>query len=328
MGNWLDEKGTIDRQIKKMENRTQDVIRISNTMCSKTKIGRMEFMAKKLIYESVSIPAVFHNIEAWTNLRKTDKQKMESIQGKIIKGTYGLPKSTPYWGVLYELDILPIHLLLTYKKLMIYHKLVNSAKKRVARKIVIAQEELGIEKSWYGNVKDEAEEIGIKLDKEALLKMKKSKWKKFVKRKVNDAFEKEFEEKKTQMPKLRFLNKKANETYLNQLANEKARTAMLIRLNMFETFTHNFGNRKKCTLCGNDDDTTEHAFECPSRGNKAVTIENLKNGENMSEIVEMCLDLEKQRRDLLIDEIITNANVLQNEEWTKTRNGIEGEAGC
>ena len=319
LGNWVNEKGNIDRQAEKMDKKAQDVIRVSNTMCSKARIGRMEFTAKKLVYEGLSVPAVFYNIEVWSNLRKKDKEKLESIQGKIIKGTYGLPKSTPYWGVLYELDILPINLLLTYKKLMIYHKLINSRKERIARKIVMEQEALGLENCWYGNARTEAEEIGVELKKEKVLGMKKSRWKKEVKGKVRKAFQDQFEKKKETMTKLRFLSSKATQTYMKELTNEEARMAMIIRLNMFETFTHNFGNRKKCTLCGNENDTTEHAFVCPKRKNKEVTIEDLMKGERMAEIVEMCLDLENQRRNHLIDEIITNSNVLQREEWAEKK---------
>ena len=109
-----------------MEGKAQDAIRISNDMCSQTKVGGMEFPSKMLIYGTVTVKRIYYNIEAGTNLRKKDYEKLESIQGKIIRGMYGLPKTTPYWGMLYELNILPIHLLLTYKELMIYHALINS----------------------------------------------------------------------------------------------------------------------------------------------------------------------------------------------------------
>ena len=39
----------------------------------------------------------------------------------------------------------------------------------------------------------------------------------------------------------------------------------------------------------------------------------------MEEIVDMFLDLEKQKRAHLIDEIVTNFNVLQREEWAENR---------
>jgi hypothetical protein len=319
LGNWVNEKGNIDRQVQKMEKRSQDVIRVCNTMCSKAKVGRMEFIAKKLIYESLIIKTVYHNIEAWTNLRKTDKEKLETIQGKILRGIYGLPKSTPYWGMLYELDILPINLLLTYMKLMLYHTLINSDDDRTAKDIVIQQETLEHEHCWYGNVKLEAENVGIEIDRERLKGMRKSTWKGLVKKKIRATFQQQFKAKRKGMAKLRFLDTQATETYLKELSNEEARMALIIRLNMFETFTHNFGNRKNCSLCGHENDTTEHAFECRERNNMEVTIEDLKQGKKMDEIVKMCEDLENQRKDLLIDSIITNFNVILREEWEETR---------
>ena len=41
------------------------------------------------------------------------------------------------------------------------------------------------------------------------------------------------------MAKLRFLEISASETYMKELLNEEAKMAPIIRLNMFETFTHN-----------------------------------------------------------------------------------------
>ena len=315
LGNWVNEKGNIERQLEKMEGKAQDAIRICNDMCSQAKIGGMEFPAKKLVYETVAVRMVYFNIEAWTNLRKKDHEKLESIQGNILKGLFGLPKSTPYWGILYELNILPIHLHLTYKKLMIYHALINSDEERTARQIVIIQEILKHEQCWYGNVNTEAENIGIKLDKEKLFGMKKSNWKKFVKKKIQEAFKKEFDEKKKGMKKLRFLNSQATNTYLHQLTNQKARMAIIIRLNMLECITHNFGVRKSCSLCGNVDDTTEHVFECPSRNNKDLALTDLHNGVRMGDIVEMLSDIEAQKRTKLIDDIFTNFDVMQREVW-------------
>ena len=124
------------------------------------------------------------------------------------------------------------------------------------------------------------------------------------------------------MAKLRFLNNKAAETYLTYLTNEKARMALIIRLNMFESVTHNYGTRKNCILCGDKNDTTEHAFECARRSNKEVTVGDLQEGVKMEEIVDMFLNMEKEKRTHLIDEIITNFNVLQREEWNENRHDL------
>ena len=98
LGNWWNEKGNFDRQITHMEKKANDMIRECNIFCSKEKIGKMEFQGKLFVYENLIIHSLFYNIEAWSNLRKSDKEILEVIQGKVLKGIFGLPKSTPYWG--------------------------------------------------------------------------------------------------------------------------------------------------------------------------------------------------------------------------------------
>ena len=217
--------------------------------------------------------------------------------------------------MMYELDILPISLQLTYMKLMLYHALINSDEHRIARSIVMQQEILQHEKCWYGNLKMEAETVGIELNREELEGLTKSTWKRTVKEKIRRTFEEQFEAKRKDMAKLRFLEISASKTYMKELFNEEARMALIIRLNMFESFTHNYGHQKKCSLCEEDEDTTEHAFKCTYRNNKEVTVTHLKKGERMADIVKMCKDLENQRKDAMINNIITNFHVIFREEW-------------
>ena len=167
-----------------------------------TRVGKSEFDAKNLVNETLSVPAVFYNIESWTKLRKSDVMKLKSIQGRLIRGLFGLPKTTPYWGILYELRILPITLLLTYKKLMLYHNLINSDDDRIGKIIVEAQENSGLDGCWFYEVKMEAEEVGIELKKDQVKGKMKSRWKREVKKKIWGAAEKEMEGMKRTSTKL------------------------------------------------------------------------------------------------------------------------------
>ena len=78
-----------------------NVAREANKICSQHKVGKFEFEAKRLIYETQGVPAVYYNIEVWTNLRKSDIAKLKSIQGQLLKKLFGMPKSTTYWGLLF-----------------------------------------------------------------------------------------------------------------------------------------------------------------------------------------------------------------------------------
>ena len=142
------------------------------------------------MYKQLAVPSIFYDVEAWTNLRNYDIQKLECIQGKVLKGLFGLPKSTPYWGLLFELDVVPIMLLITYKRLMLYHSLINSDERRVAKHVVKAQEQSGHEECWFGNMKRESKEIDLHISEDQVRGKLKSSWKKEVKKKINLAVEK------------------------------------------------------------------------------------------------------------------------------------------
>ena len=314
LGNMVNEKGNMDDQLKYMEGKVGGIIREGVRMCCRTRIGKWEIEAKKLIYETLAIHSIYYNIETWTNLRKTDTEKLISIQGKVLRGLFGLPKSTPYWGALYELDIMPIMVALTYKKLMFYHNIVNSDDNRIVKAVVKEQEMSGNKDCWVGNIIEEAMSLEIHVSEEVVRGKPKSTWKKEVKSKIRVAVEKDLEEKKKEYKKLRFLKKKGNDTYLKEIYNEEARKAIKIRLNMVEWIDGNMGGGSKCPLCGNDGDTTEHVFRCETvENNSSVTICDLENGEKMKEIVELFNRNEEARRDKMKEELWINFDVLRRE---------------
>ena len=300
LGNYVNDKGNMEDQLKFMEEKAGAVISETNKICSQDKLGKLEWEGKKTVYEEQIIHAVFHNTEAWTNLRKSDWEKLESIQGKILRGIYGMPKSTPYWGILYELDIIPIRLHITYKRLMVYHNIMNSDDERVAKSIIKEQERSKYRECWFGNMEEEAKEIGIEVNKEAVSGKLKSMWKKEVKGKIRAAFDNQALKKKEQGKKLRFLSIKGSDTYLKNLHNEDARLAMKIRLNMVDWIESNYGRNGVCPLCG-EEDSTEHVFGCNYGGGSGVSIIDLETGENMDKIIELFRVTETNRREKLLE---------------------------
>ena len=314
LGNYVNEKGNLDDQLKYMEGKIGGLVNETNKICCQRKLGKYEWEGKKTVYKAQILPAVYHNIEAWTNLRKADWEKMETMQGKLLRGIYGMPKSTPYWGLLHELDIIPIKLHITYKRLMVYHNMINSDEERVARRIVKEQEKSGHEECWFGNVKKEGAEIGIEVNEKAVLGKQKSKWKKQVKEKIRESFEKEIGIKKQNGKKLRFLGTKGDETYLTELNNDEARQALKIRLNMVEWVQRNYGGRGECPMCG-EEDTTEHVFSCEYGNRRAdVCVKDLENGQKMDKIVQLFKETEDCRRKKLLENIDVNFDVLRREE--------------
>ena len=307
LGNFVNEKGNMDDQIDFMKTKSKTLIREANKMCCPHLVGRYELDAKLLVYESAVIKSLYYNIETWTNLRKSDAEQMEILQGQVLKGMLGLPMATPYWGILCELDILPINLVLTYRKLMLYHSIMNSDDRRVIKYLLREQEKSQYKACWFGNMKEEGERLGVTVNEEVVVGKLKSQWKKEVKQKIRTAYNQKLKEKKKESKKMRFLHKKGIDTYLKTLANENAKMAITIRLNVTSWIEGNLGKERCCPLCANGEDTTEHVFNCEATENKMmVTVKDLENGERMESIVELFKTSEELRRKWMLDEIQTN----------------------
>ena len=84
---------------------------------------------------------------------------------------------------------------ITYKRLMLYHNLVNSDDDRIAKHIVKAQELSGHEECLFGNMRRESKELEIELNEELVKGKLKSAWKKEVKERIRVAVEKKMKEK-------------------------------------------------------------------------------------------------------------------------------------
>ena len=116
----------------------------------------------------------------------------------------------------------------------------------------------GYEESWYGNVEEEGRRIGVQVGEMYVKGVSKSELKKKVKTNVRSVQQMA---EKLKNKKMRFLKRKGMDNYLQEVFNQEARMAMMIRLNMIEWIDDNYGGIRTCTICGNDI-TTEHVLQC------------------------------------------------------------------
>jgi len=113
-------------------------------LCCARRVGKSKFDAKVLVYETMAIKAVYHNIETRTNLRKSNVEKMISIRGRSSVVCWASKLNSVLGNDIHELGIIPILRLLTYQKPMLYHNLINLDDDRLGKMAVLAQEESGL----------------------------------------------------------------------------------------------------------------------------------------------------------------------------------------
>ena len=180
------------------------------------KIGKFAIAARIRIYKRIVLSTVYHNVEAWSNITKTDMEELESMQKRIVCGMCEMRRSTPYVcgmcemrrstpyvGLLAELGIWPVEQLIQYKQVRLLHNIITSKDGRLIKEIIEDQIDNPWEGCWYEGVETTCRTYGVTV--EEIREWSKYKCKREMKKRKQERIDSDFQEKKTMMTKLRFI---------------------------------------------------------------------------------------------------------------------------
>ena len=168
------------------------MVREIKIMGDKTRVGRHDIRIQKMLYEKVVLPTITYNMESTTDMTNKD---MEMILGKMLKKIYNVPPSTPYWGLLIELGMRPIEYVIHSKRLMLYHKIINTKTKRLSKDIIEQQMVYQIKGGFYEEIQKSKVFFEIGIESKTQEKMKKSTWKAIIKEKSEESMNREIQQK-------------------------------------------------------------------------------------------------------------------------------------
>ena len=87
-------------------------------------------------------------------------ERIEKLQGKMLKRLMGLPKSTPTWGILKETGMWTLEMRIRYHRMLLYQCLRNADMERLGREIVDTQRRTG-SNGWTRETEKMARKMGI-----------------------------------------------------------------------------------------------------------------------------------------------------------------------
>ena len=206
--------------------------------------------------------------------------EIEKIQERALKRILNLPISTSCIGLIIETGTWPANQLIQYSKMMLYHNIMNSDHKRVARKILAEQTKSNHKNTIISKLKQIAQEIGVKIKN--VESMSKSKWKKQVKEKIGKSIEQRTNQEMINKTKVRTIAEDTWERkkYLEECDSDTIKNVIKIILHMWQMNCNYKRNNifTKCPLCKKTEDTTEHVLEY-EKANK-FTLSKEKAREN------------------------------------------------
>ena len=175
---WFTEDNNMFKHIQEVEHKIEYMVKEIKRAGHESVVGSKEAMVQSMLYEKIIVPTLTHNMELTTNMSSREYKELEKLQSKAIQMLYGMPQSTPYWGMLFELELNPLEYEVQYKRVMLYHNLENSSDKRVAKQVIRQQEKYHMTNCFYSEILKSAEKIEFKLLDAR--QVKKSTWKQQV----------------------------------------------------------------------------------------------------------------------------------------------------
>ena len=125
LGDKYNSKGDNESKIKgkaeKIEGLIQDIVRESRTGT----IGEADMAARKLLIDAIATPTLLSNTETWYNITTKEQQLITKHHHQILTRCLELPRSTPYYGLISELNALPHVENIWYRKFMWLYRLIN-----------------------------------------------------------------------------------------------------------------------------------------------------------------------------------------------------------
>ena len=132
-------------------NRNCEVInREINATGAKYQVEKEEIRVQLKLYETCLIPALLYKLEVWGKIDKDEMNEIEKIQGRVLKRIFNVPILTLYLGLIMEKGT---NRRIKYSIMMLYHNIINSDNKRVARKIIAEQAKSNHKNTMISKVK-------------------------------------------------------------------------------------------------------------------------------------------------------------------------------
>ena len=227
VGDMYDEKGKNMSKIKFKEEKISLMINRVKSESSERKIGKAALTVRLMLIEVVITPTILSSTETWHNITKQEHQQIRKMHHQILTRTLILPNSTPYMGIISELNIIPFTDCIWYRKFMWYHQLLNSDNERHAKKVLEVQ--MMGKDNWYTELQQYANTNDININREIVTTVTYDEYKQYIKQKIRVKVDKELTDAQKAKTKLRWIKPGRIQNYLKKCSIGEATRIMKMR---------------------------------------------------------------------------------------------------
>ena len=278
LGDVISASGSNTQNIKARISRGNGILAQIRKYLETVSFGAHFFKIALLLRESLFLSSILTNSESWYGLTKSEITDLESLDLVFFRSLFEVPQTTPTVAFYLETGSLTIGTILKVKRINYLHYLVKLDKTEMLSKFFVAQWDNPGSKDWTLEARKNLIELGLPTELDAIKKMSKNAFKKFVKK---HATKFEFmrllriKENKSKLTNLFYAEFKLQEYLLLKNMNAcQAKALFKFRVKM-APFGQNFKGGQEivlCPFCKMHPDGQEESWSC-SKLNSIMSIQ-------------------------------------------------------
>ena len=300
LGDIIDKSGSIRPNIEKRKSKGYGMISQILAIISDLPLGHWRTESGLRLRQAMFINGTLFNSEAWHGITKKDTEIFEKVDEALLRGILNAHPKIPIEALYLETKSIPIRFILASRRLMFMHAILQKNKEELVRKVFEAQKDDPIPGDFVELVKTDKELIGLNMTENEIMKMSKTKFKKFVKEKISDAAFKnllELKQKHSKLSKISYKKFEISKYLSSPLFNTESRALLLaLRTRTVSGVKCDFPGLYQDRLCPlgcGEEDTLKNIITCSALKSQHSSDNLARNRVNLDDI--FLSDIRKQK---------------------------------
>ena len=265
LGDCVSNKGNHNANIEARVKASKGVINNMLALCNEITVGFFRLEVLLVLYNSVFVPSVLHNSEAWSRLTVANFVSLQTAQLKCLKRIMKTAPSTPNAFVYLELGVLPFQHEINKRKLGFLYHILSLPSTDPVKRLYHELKKYPWAENWASEIHQLLLKYDLPTDEEEVIKMEVDTWKTKVKKSVHLVAQASLlaeANSKKKTGDLTFPTKFRPQNYLLSYRSDVATVIFKLRGRSVNCLA-NRGSDGVCRLCGHAKETQEHAINCP-----------------------------------------------------------------
>ena len=327
LGDLVDKSGSNKPNFEARQAKGFGIVTNILAIINEIPLGHWRVEAGLRLRQAMFVNGCLFNSEAWHGVKNDEIKLLEKVDECLLRSILNAHSKIPVEALYLETGSVPIRYIISSRRLMYLHSIIQKDPKELVRKVYEAQKEDVSPGDFYELVMEDKALINLELSEDEMKSMKKTKFKTIVKSKMRNAAYKSLKEIKGNHSKMNGLryDKLEQAAYLSSpmFNTESIRLLLALRTRTVRNIRNDFRGMfpdNQCPLSCDTDDTLQHVLECSvirrHHESRNVSLHTVR----YSDVFSINIKKQKQATQLYSELLEVRENLInQPDVWTRAR---------